>query len=87
MLIIPNNRLLGKRGIESELDIIRSILLNVLARLYLSFRMRLYMILDLIYTNVQNVVHFTRSTNKLLAEDSLYIAQKEQLFWSIYSCV
>ena len=77
ILIILNNRLLGKRGIESRLDTIRLILLNVLACLYLSFRIRLHIILGLIHTNIQNIVHFTRSTNKLLVEGSLCIAQKE----------
>ena len=87
MLIIPNNGLLDKRGIESRLDTTRLMLSNVLARLYLSFRMRLHTILGLAHTNVQNTVCFTRSTNKLLAEGSLCIAQREQLFWSIYGRV
>ena len=77
MLIIPNNRLLDKREIESRLDTIRLILLNVLVHLYLSFRIRLYIILDLIYINIQNVVCFTRLINKLLVEGSLYITQEK----------
>ena len=87
MLIILNNGLLDKREIESRLDTTRLILLNVLACLYLSFRMRLHIILGLVYTNVQNIVRFTTSMNKLLVEGSLCIAQKKQLFWSVYSYI